>query len=110
MIESPEKRRLVMAVSPDDFAGLYLDGKLIWDFYSHDPFRGSLGISNGWDDALEILAEKLSINYEVESRYQSVQKYGGYGGEPEEYDTYWPDDIVDAPLVKYDEKGRIIFG
>lgn len=96
---TPARRMVVMAVDPDTgHAGLYLDGELVHDFYTDDPFSGSLGIDNGWRDfALPDLLKRLDADFDTESRHVLSEKIQGH--DYVEYDSYWPTRLEDAPMV-----------
>lgn len=90
-------------------AGLYFDGKLVYDFYDKDPFRSSLDFSNGWEWALENLAEAADWDFEIISRRPvliEIKRFGGFS----EYDSRWPQllsDTIEVEEVIYDEDSSL---
>ncbi len=92
------KPKLVLALDHDSGGGaLYYDSKLVYDFYSDEPLGYSFGRTNGWDVALENLADMLEIEFDTESRHGLGVKTN-HPLDPEEWDVYWPEKLEDAPL------------
>ena len=91
-----KRRSVVIARDPmSGFAAVYLDGLLVHDF-EEDPFwRFGTGVHN-WGDALEVLFEKLDVDYDVEGRYQLSDKIQGF--DYTEYDSYWPERLDECPV------------
>ncbi len=89
---------MVFAIDPDSgLAALYVNGSLVWDFGPNDPFRGALGLPNGWGDALPEIAEALGVDYDTESRHPVAHKmWTDYGWE---WDSEWPQQLADAPIA-----------
>jgi len=79
------------------YQAVYYNGKLLIDLGDNCNSRQDLGYET-LGDLLELLCDKLQINFEYYSGYQVSRKIEGI--DYTEWEGYWPDYFTDVPLEK----------